>query len=299
MPNAKGVRPLFRRPTLLPAGVGTNYKGDPKDRLGIPDPTQWGTFFDDFDGNTGTETPTTLSAASNGWAAQIQTVGTGTFANKSQTTAPSTVTGAYGIFTHVSSAGGTDSTTLTRHATLGQSFVFDTARKFYMEWRLNVNTSPLLGNWAVGMIPASTTMAVGSMTEGFRLAKTSGVGTFDLKTFNNSATAVSTTSTLWNSAAMPASTFVTLGLAYNGVAYGPGSFLPTGVVATVVNFEIVVYIDLNDGNGYRQQAIPLPATSLPRATVGLMPAFTYIETTAAARTVDIDYVFVAQDRFNV
>jgi hypothetical protein len=291
MPNAKGVRPLFRRPTLLPAGVGTNYKGDPKERLGIPDPTQWGVFFDDFNTNVAAYT-----ASVNGWAIEIQTVGTGHFTQISDTAATG-VLAANGVITHVSSAGGTDSTTLTRQATLGQNFVFDTARKFYMETRWAVD-SPLLGNFAFSMLPASKTGAVGSMTEGFRLAKTSGVGTFDLKTFNNSATQVSTTSLLWGSAAMPANTFVTMGLAYEGVAYGAGSALPDGTVATATNFEIVVYLDLNDGNGFRRQAIPLPATKLPRNTIALMPALTYVETTAVARTLLFDYVFVAQDRFN-
>src|SRR5450631_2306384 len=103
------------------------------------------------------------------------------------------------------------------------------------------------------MVPASTTTLVTSMTEGFRVAKTSAVGTFDFKTFTASSTAKSTTSLLWNSALMPLSTMVTLGFAYNGVVYGAGSFLPTGVQAKVTNFEVVVYCDLNDGNGIRQQ----------------------------------------------
>src|SRR5471032_584241 len=86
MPNAKFVRPLFRKPTLLPAGVGTAYKGDPLDRLGVPHPSQWNVFFDDFDGQTAA-----LTGASNGWATQIL-VGTGTIAPISDTAA----TGATG-----------------------------------------------------------------------------------------------------------------------------------------------------------------------------------------------------------
>src|ERR1017187_9347845 len=102
MPQAKGVRTLFRRPTLLTAGVGTVNKGDPKERLGIPDPTQWGVLFDDFINQTGAGT-----AINNGWAAEINTVGTGHFTQISDTAATG-VLASHGAITFINSGGATD-----------------------------------------------------------------------------------------------------------------------------------------------------------------------------------------------
>src|ERR1700694_4544857 len=132
MPQAKFVRTLFRRPTLLSAGVGTVNKSDPLDRLGVPHPSQWNVFFDDFDGQT-----SALTAASNGWAQQIL-VGTGTIAPISDTAATG-ATGAGGQMQLKTTNGATDSTVMTRHATLGQNFVWDSTRKFYAEVRLSVD----------------------------------------------------------------------------------------------------------------------------------------------------------------
>jgi alanine dehydrogenase len=105
---------------------------------------------------------------------------------------------------------------------------------------------------------------------------------------------------MFGSALMPAvNTMVTMGMAYTGVAYGPGSFGPNSSSAlTAVNFEFVFYVDLNDGNGIRQQAVIVPATSFSANTVGLMPSFSHLNTTGVARNATLDYILVAQERFN-
>ena len=292
MPQAKGVRTLFRRPTLLSAGVGTVSRFDPKDRLGFPDPTQWNYFFDDFTGQTTALT----SGAANGWA-QVGGVGTPLGVQIPDAGSP---LGTSGLFKLTTSAGGTDSTTMQRHATLGQNFTFDSTRKFYMETRFALD-SATLSDVGFGMVPASTSSLLTAQTDGSRIGKTTGVGTFNFQTFAASGTAKTITLTLWNSALMPLNTMVTLGMAYVGVAYGPGSFGPVSGNATpltAVNFEFVVYADLNDGSGIRQQAIIMPSTSFSANTVGLMPSFSTLNTSGVARNMTIDYVMVAQERFN-
>lgn len=296
MPQAKFVRTLFRRPTLFPAGVGTVSKSDPKDRLGIPDPTQWAVFFEDFNGSRG-DTLTTSSAVSNGWAAL--NAGQGGVGTPLGVQVPDAAIGTNGLYKLTTSAGIADSIGFQLHATLGQHFVFDITRKFYMETRLQLD-SATLGDLGFGVVPASTSSLLTVQTDGFRIGKTNGVSTFQSDLFAASNTPKLTTTSMFGGAAMPLSKMITMGMAYNGVAYGPGSFGPNSTTAlTAVNFEFVFYVDLNDGNGIRQQAVVAPATSFSANTVGLMPSVSYLNTTAVARNVTMDYIMVAQERFNV
>jgi hypothetical protein len=136
-------------------------------------------------------------------------------------------------------------------------------------------------------------------TDGFRIGKTAGVGTFQSDIFHASNTPAKTTTLMFGSALMPAaSTMIIMGMAYTGVAYGPGPSGPVGASLpfTVVNFEFVFYVDLNDGNGIRQQTVVVPATSFSANTVGLMPSFSILNTSGVARNATLDYILVAQER---
>lgn len=299
MPQAKGVTTLFRKPTQFPAGVGNaRYKGDPKDRLGIPDPSSWNVFFDDFQGQT-----TSISAAaSNGWAAAggvgtplgVQIPDAGTFLNTS------------GLYKLTTSAGATDSTTMQRHATLGQNFTFDQNRKFYMEIKCSLDHATL-SDFGFGMVPASTSSLLTSQSDGFRIGKTTAVGTFQSDIFAASNTPKLTTSAMFGGTKVVANQMMILGMAYVGVAYGPGSYGPQPIASnpqplTAVNFEFVFYLYQDNStatvpsDGWRQQSVIVPSTSFSANTVGLMPSISTLNTSGVARNVTIDYVMVAQER---
>jgi hypothetical protein len=217
-----------------------------------------------------------------------------------------------------STSGATDSVVETLTATTGQGFQWNPNKKLYAEVRLALD-SAVLGELAFGLVPTATSTLAASMTDGFRIAKTSAVGTFDFKTFNNSSTAKSTTSTLFGStkSATAAATapFITLGFAYNGRFFQPNSPLPgtdnlgtaqsTAVTYAIVPYVVqgLAYTGLGSSGSVNhtrdvmyQQTIALPATSLPQLTTNLMPCISYINTSAAARLITVDYVFVAQER---
>jgi hypothetical protein len=274
----------------MPNGVSTVFPGDPKQRLGVPDPTQWAIFFEDFTGSNGATTALS-SGTANGWAA-VGGVGTPLGVQVSDA-----ANGTNGLFKLTTSAGATDSTTLQRHATLGQAFTINYNRKFYMEIRFQLD-SATLSDFGFGLVPASTSSLLSSQTDGLRIGKTTAVSTFQMDAFVGSTTPAKTTSTLFNSAALIVSTQTTLGIAYQGVAYGPGNYGPGGTYISTLSYEFVAYCDLNDGNGVRTQSVLLTAAQLPASTVGLMPSVSYLNTSAVARNATIDYILVAQERFN-
>ncbi len=288
MPNAKGTRPLFRNVQRYPAGVTNQMKGDPKDRLGIPDPTTWSVFFDDFNGNQGATTALS-SGAANGWAA-VGGVGTPLGVQVSDAAA-----GTSGMFKLTTSAGATDSTTMQRHATLGQTVVMDMTRKFYFEVCFK-HDSATLSDIGFGLVPASTSSLLTVQTDGIRIGKTTAVSTFQFDAFVGSTTPSRTKTALFGSAGLALNTMTKLGIAYNGVAYAAGQNNPEGLTLSATGFAFTAYADLNDGNGWRQQDIILTAAQLPAATVGLMPSISLLNTSGVARNLTLDYVLVAQER---
>lgn len=305
--HAAVVLPQWVNPTRFPQGLNVMPKESAKSKLSLGwDPYVWNVFFDDFNGNNGYTTDI-HAGASNGWAQLLQT-------NGSTATGTNTA-GPGGQFLITNSAGATDDVSMNRTATTGQVFQWNTGKKLYAEVRLKLD-SLVLGELSFALLPTATTGLAASMTDGFRIAKTSAVGTFDFKTFNNSATAKSTTSTLFGSLKYATvSTFITMGFAYNGRFFQPNSPLPgTDNLNTAQNAAVtyaitpyvvqtLAYAGLGSSGSVThsrdvmyQQTIALPATSLPQTTTNLMPNISYINTSAVARLITLDYVFVAQER---
>lgn len=306
--HAAVILPQWVAPTRFPQGLNVYPKESAKGKLSLGwDPYVWNVFFDDFNGNAGVNTAAITSGASGIWDQLHSTSANG------QTGAPTA--GPGGLYLLTGSAGATDDMEMTTLATTAQMFQWNPNKKLYAEVRLSLD-SATLGELSFGLVPTATTTLAASMTDGFRIAKTSAVGTFDFKTFHGSSTAKSTTSTLFNSTKMvAASTMMTMGFAYNGRFFQPNSPLPgTDNLGTAQNaavtYGIVPYIVQGlayaglGANGSTthtrdvmyQQTIALPATSLPTTTVNLMPCIGYINTSGVSRIVTLDYVFIAQER---
>lgn len=306
--HAAVILPQWLAPTRFPQGLNVYPKESAKSKLSLGwDPYVWNVFFDDFNGKQGGYTAAITAGASNGWATLAST------SNNGQTGAPTA--GPGGLYLLTGSAGATDDMEMVQTATTGQVFQWNPNKKLYAEVRLSLD-SAVLGELSFGLVPTATTTLASSMTDGFRIAKTSAVGTFDFKTFNNSSTAKSTTSTLFGSLKYgAASTMITMGFAYNGRFFQPNSPLPGtdnlgtaqnaavtyGIVPYVV--QTFAYAGLGSTGSVThsrdimyQQTVALPATSLPQLTTNLMPCIGYINTSAVTRIIKVDYVFIAQER---
>lgn len=266
MPNALVVKPLFKAPNRSPNGVGTNLKNDVKGQFGMPDPTKWTVDYCDFVAGD-------LAAK---WAA-VLAVGAGASAQ---------LAGDGGLVTLINSAAGSDKTSLVKTATVGQNWTFDTTRGFIMEARFSTDDATN-ASIAVGM--ATTATDGFTYTDGFMILKPAAATSFKFEAqvgSSKTTSAVLGQPTTW---VMPVTKQVTVGFAYKGI---------TQSINGVVNFEFLVQVDLNDALGPRQQSIQMPATKFVANTVNLMPVIGVLNGTAAARTITVDYVMVAKEKFN-
>lgn len=228
MPNAKTVKPLFRAPNRCPNGVGTAPREDIKGLLGLPDPSDWHIFFEDFDYIPATSKFTNVI------------VGTGTGV---------TTTGADGgILTIVNSAGGTDA------FSTGQTtpnFLPQVTRSLIFETQFEVD-SATLANAGAGMIASSNTLTPFTYTEGIAIRKPSGASTFVIEVKKAGTTQATSA---FGGAVCPANTQIKVGFAYRGFRD-----------ATTQKF--LFKLDLNDGNGPRYQSLTVPTANVPTALLG-------------------------------
>lgn len=264
MPWAKVVKPLFKNPDRSPNGMGTVFKEDIKGKFGMPDPTQWSVIFDDFYGKTSGNLDT-LGL----WISTVTGTGTAVYAAQEG-----------GIVTITNSAANNDATTISKNA----GYTWATNRGLVFEAKLEVDDATN-AHFAVGMVLAAGTAA--SYTDGITIRKAAAGTSFVLEAKKNGATTYSVTLASGGSNLVcPAATQITLGFAYKGA---------TQVIGGVTYYELLWQVDLNDGNGPRQGSLLVPSTSV--TTAALSPTVSVVNGTAAARTVKVDYVFAAKERF--
>lgn len=266
MAHNRYTKPLFQPPSRSPNGLGTHERIAIKGLYGLPDPARWVTDYSDF----------VSGDLASKWAA-VLAVGSSTIAQTG---------GDGGQILFTTGASQNDAASLVKTATTGQNFTFDVTRGFIYEARFQVDD----GNLAtIGMGFTTTATGPFSYTDGFTIQKAGGATSFKFETQVGSAkttSAVLGQPTTW---VMPTAVMVTAGFAYKGVQT---------LVNGVVNYEFLVQIDLNDGVGARQSAILVPASAFPANTVKLMPTIGVLASSAVSRTMNVDYVFAAKDRFN-
>lgn len=255
MPNAKTVKWLFKAPDRSPNGINTNYREDIKGLFGMPDPTQWHVFFEDFD----------FLPATNKFTNTV--VGTGTSV---------TTTGQDGgIATIVNSAANNDATSMGQTT---PNFLPENSRSLIYEAKFEVD-SATLAHAGAGLIATSNTLSPFTYTEGIAIRKPSGGSTFTIEVKKAGTTSASSA---FGGVSCPVNTQIVVGFAYKGNGDASGK-------------EFVFKLDLNDGNGPRYQSLYVPTANIPTALLGASVGV--LNGSAVARTMKVDYVFAAKDRF--
>lgn len=195
-------------PARFPFGVTTAEKQQTLGFFGLPDPTKWHTYFDDFD-----------RYAAADWT--ITAVGTGT-------SALGDVDGGALVIT--CSAADNDSRF---HQKLGESFLLTAGKRTIFKARFKVSDATQ-SDFVFGLQVTDTTpLAAGGdgVTDGIFFQKDDGVATVDAYCQKDTTTGQLTKAAI---ATLANDTFVTLGWAYNGKTR----------IDLYVNDSAVAYFDL-------------------------------------------------------
>lgn len=227
--------------TQFPGGVGSVAGNSPWTAFRAPLPTQYHTFFDDFDRfNSADWTITTVEAGA-GDATEALTDGDG------------------GLLLITNDAADDDSDFFQKK---GESFRFASGKKLFFESRFKVSDATQ-SDLVMGLQITDTEPL--DVTDGVFFIKSDGAATVTLRVEkDNTATASSTVATMANN------TFVRLGFYYNGV---------DAVFAVV------------DGAAVAR----LATTNLPDDE-DLTVSFGIQNGEAVAKTMTVDYIFVAKER---
>jgi len=259
MPNARVVKSLFNKPDRSPNGIGTNYREDIKGLYGRPDETQWHTFFEDFDYLPATAKFTAVL------------VGAGSV--------NATTTGQDGGVNTLTNSALINDATSNIQATA--NFLPDSKRSLIAECKFEVD-DVTNAHFGFGMVAGGLTPF--TYTEGIAIRKIAGANTFTIEVKKAGTTAATLA---FAGVGLIVNTQVTVGFAYKG----PGPSYGTSATGQ----EFLFKLDLNDGNGPRYQSLFVPTANVPTSLLGV--AYGVLNTTAAARTAKVDYVFAAKDRF--
>lgn len=178
-------------PSRFPNGIGTVPKSNPLGLYGLPDPTEWHTYFNDFD---------TYTAAQ--WTVTV--VGTGT-------AALTNLDGGALLLTN--SAADNDSIQLQQAS---ESFALTPGKRAFFKARFKVSDATQ-SDLVMGLCVTDTTLmgaaAGAGVTDGIFFSKDDGVATLDVQCQKNATTGqtrAAAISTLAND------TFVTVAWAYDG-----------------------------------------------------------------------------------
>lgn len=224
-------------PTRYPGGIGTVTKPNPLGMFGMPDPTKWHTFFDDFDIYTAAD-----------WT--VTEVGIATQA----------LTDADGGALLVTNAAADNDSSFSQK--VGESFLFTSGKKLFLKARLQVSDATE-SDFVVGLqITDTTPLAV---TDGVYFQKDDGDANLDFHVTKNSTTTSATAV-----ATIADATNLTIAFYYNG----------SDAMQYYIN-------DVHQGT--------LATTNLPDDEV-LTVSFGIQNGEAVAKTMTLDYIFVANER---
>lgn len=227
--------------TQFANGVGTVADNSPWANFKAPLPTQYHTFFDDFDRYVAADWTITTVEAGGGSATEALTDGDG------------------GLLLITNDAADNDSDFFQK---VGESFKFETGKKLFFEARFKVSDATQ-SDLVMGLQITDTTPL--DVTDGVFFTKADGAATVNfLVEKNNTATTSSAVATLAND------TFVKLGFYYDGVS----------AVYAIVNGVA---------------AANVATTNLPDDEE-LTVSFGIQNGEAVAKTMTVDYIFVAKER---
>lgn len=178
-------------PSRFTSGITTVPKASPLGMYGLPDPTEWHTYFNDFD---------TYVAAQ--WT--VTAVGTGT-------AALTNLDGGALLLTN--SAADNDSIQLQK---VGESFALTAGKRAFFKARFKISDATQ-SDLIVGLCVTDTTLmgatAGAGVTDGVFFSKDDGVATLDVQCQKNATTGQTRAAAI---ATLANDTFVTLAWAYDG-----------------------------------------------------------------------------------
>ena len=178
-------------PTRFPSGVSTAVKTNPLGNFGMPDPTKWHVFFDDFDTYVAADWTVTAVGA----ATRALTDGDG------------------GLLLVTNAAADNDSS---QNQKLGESFLLTSGKKTIFKARLKVSDATQ-SDLLIGLAVLDTTLIAAAgdgVTDGVFFQKDDGVATLDVYCQKDTTTGQTSAAAI---ATLVADTFVTLSWYYDGV----------------------------------------------------------------------------------
>ena len=225
--------------TRFPNGVGTSAFKKNLGEFGMPDPTKWHTYFNDFDAFAAADwTETEVGTAS----------------------APAIIDADGGVLRAVTGALANDSDFFQK---VGESFLFEAGKQLIFKARIRTN-SAILSEIVMGLQITDTTPA--AVSDGvFFIKPTHNDPDFNfLVEKNGTATTVPDVATIVND------TWLELGFHYDGKS------------------TITVFV--NDAQAGKAAVTNLPDDEEMTISFGVQNG------SAAARQMDVDYIFVAKER---
>jgi hypothetical protein len=178
-------------PSRFPSGIATAVKTNPLGQFGMPDPTKWHVFFDDFD----TYTAADWTVTEVGVATQALTDGDG------------------GLLLVTNAAADNDSS---QNQKLGESFLLTSGKKTIFKARLKVSDATQ-SDLLIGLAVLDTTLIAAAgdgVTDGVFFQKDDGVATLDVYCQKDTTTGQTSATSI---ATLVSDTFVTLSWYYDGV----------------------------------------------------------------------------------
>lgn len=246
-------------PVRFPSGVTTAIKDNPLGMFGMPDPTQWHVFFDDFD----TWATDTSSAAK-------YTITTVELGAGSATEAAADERN--GVLLITNDAADNDSDFFQK---LNESFMLTSGKKTIFKARFKCNDATQV-EWYMGLMvtdtdPFSSTAGDG-VTDGVFFMKEDGTTNVDFYVQLNATTGQLTSSAVTTAAA--ANTYMTLAFYFDGARY----------IKLYKDDAMLSTVDLTT----------TLATYLPDTEMTI--SFGIKNGEAVAKTMSIDYIFCAAER---
>lgn len=233
-------------PTRYPNGVTTVTKEQPLGMFGLPDPTEWHVYHDDFD----TYTAADWTVTEVGVATQALTDGDG------------------GLLLITNAAADNDSSESQK---VGESFLLTAGKRTFFKARFKVSDATQ-SDFLIGLAVTDTTLqgsvSGAGVTDGVFFNKDDGDALLDIQVQKNATTGQVRAAGI---ATVVSDTFLTVAWAYNGVD------------------KVTYFVD--DANlGY------LDASSTYLPDTELTVSFALQNGEAVAKTMTLDYIFVAQER---
>lgn len=245
-------------PVRFPFGVTTASKGTNLGNLGLPDPTKWHVFFDDFKAwatDTSSEGRYTITTIELGAGSATEAIGDDPF----------------GTLVLTNDAADNDSNFLQK---IGESFRPVSGKQLFFKARFKVSDATDC-DWIMGLAVTDTTPLAADgdgVTDGIFFQKDDGDLNVDFYVQKDATTGQLTTTASTTSAAND--TFMTLGFWFDGKR-------------TIRVYKDDVQVDVIDIGGTFTTYMP---------DTELTPTFGIQNGSAAARVMTVDYIFAAIER---